>query len=299
MTQPVAATERANPLTADLDRLATPELLARIAAQDATVPEAVARELGTIAIAVDAMSERMAGGGRLVYIGAGTSGRLALLEAAEAGPTFSTEPGQVVGIMAGGSGAEATPVESAEDDHGSGTEEIARLDIGPGDVVVGCSASGRTPYAIGALTAARQRGALTISLACDDPTPLGAAADIAIHPLTGPEVIAGSTRLKAGTAQKLVLNMLTTATMVRLGKVYGNLMVDVRAANEKLRRRAERIVAEVTGADPERVAAALEASGWSARLAIAMVATGQPAEEAARRLAEAGGLRALIDGGVA
>lgn len=297
MSRPLAATEHANPMTADLDRLPTPDLLSRFAAEDATVPAAVAAELPTIVAAVDAIGARMARGGRLVYLGAGTSGRLALLEAAEAGPTFSTSPGQVVGIMAGGRGAEANAIESAEDDAASGAAEIARLGIGPDDVVVGCSASGRTPYAVGAVAAARGRGALTISVACDDPTPLGTAAEIAIHPTTGPEVIAGSTRLKAGTAQKLVLNMLTTAAMVRLGKVHGNLMVDVRASNRKLRGRAQRIVAEVSGRGPAEAAAALEAAGWSARLAIAILATGLPPEAAAERLAAAGGLRELLEEG--
>jgi N-acetylmuramic acid 6-phosphate etherase len=290
----VPATEQANPATVDLDRLSTSEMLARIAREDASVPDAVAAELPAIAEAVDAVVDRMQRGGRLVYVGAGTSGRLAVMEAAEARPTFGTEPDQVIGLMAGGRGAEAHADEGAEDDDTAGATEIRRLGIGPDDAIVALSASGTTPFAVAAAREARTRGALTISVACDHPTPLAEAAQLAIHPLTGAEVVAGSTRLKAGTAQKLVLNMLTTAVMVRLGKVYRNLMVDVRASNRKLRERARRIVAEVTACNEAEVGAALEASGWSARLAIAMLLTGLPTDEARELLAERG-LHSLVD----
>jgi N-acetylmuramic acid 6-phosphate etherase len=289
----VPATEQTNPNTVDLDRLPTGELLARMAREDASVPAAVEAELPAIAEAVAAVVERMQRGGRLVYVGAGTSGRLAMMEAAEARPTFGTSPDQVIGVMAGGRGAEVRAEERAEDDDAAGASEIQRLGIGPEDSVVALSASGNTPFAVAAAREARNRGALTVSIACDHPTPLAEAAQLAIHPHTGPEVVAGSTRLKAGTAQKLVLNMLTTAVMVRLGKVYGNLMVDVRASNRKLRERARRIVAEVTARPPAEVEAALEASGWSARLAIAMLVTGRPADEA-RELLALRGLQALI-----
>jgi N-acetylmuramic acid 6-phosphate etherase len=284
----VPATEQANPATVDLDRLSTSEMLARIAREDASVPDAVAAELPAIAEAVDAVVDRMQRGGRLVYVGAGTSGRLAVMEAAEARPTFGTEPDQVIGLMAGGRGAEAHADEGAEDDDTAGATEIRRLGIGPDDAIVALSASGTTPFAVAAAREARTRGALTISVACDHPTPLAEAAQLAIHPLTGAEVVAGSTRLKAGTAQKLVLNMLTTAVMVRLG------MVDVRASNRKLRERARRIVAEVTACNEAEVGAALEASGWSARLAIAMLLTGLPTDEARELLAERG-LHSLVD----
>jgi N-acetylmuramic acid 6-phosphate etherase len=290
----VPATEQTNPNTVDLDRLPTAELLSRIAREDASVPPAVAAELATIGEAVDAVVDRMRRGGRLVFLGAGTSGRLAVMEAAEARPTFGTEPDEVIGLMAGGHGAEVHADESAEDDDAAGAFEIRRLAIGPEDSVVALSASGTTPFAVAAAREARTRGALTISVACDHPTPLADATQLAIHPLTGPEVVAGSTRLKAGTAQKLVLNMLTTAVMVRLGKVYRNLMVDVRASNRKLRERARRIVAEVTSGSPSEVEAALESSGWSARLAIAMLLTGLPAD-GARELLTDRGLHALVD----
>jgi N-acetylmuramic acid 6-phosphate etherase len=288
-------TEAMNPKTVDLDRLPTDALLARIAEEDATVPAAVAAELPAIAAAVDAIVERLLRGGRLIYLGAGTSGRLAVMEAAETGPTFSTEPDQVIGLMAGGRGAEWRSDEGAEDDRAAGAAEIAALRVDANDAVVALSASGSTPFAVAAAREARRRGALTVSIACDHPTPLADAAELAIHPQTGPEVVAGSTRLRAGTAQKLVLNMLTTAAMVRLGKVYRNLMVDVRATNRKLRARATRIVAEVTERPPAEIQAALEASGWSAKLAIAMLVTGLPADAARERLVASRSLAALID----
>jgi N-acetylmuramic acid 6-phosphate etherase len=288
-------TEQTNPDTVDLDLLPTSDLLERVSRADASVPAAVAAELPAIVAAVDAIVERMRRGGRLIYLGAGTSGRLAVMEAAEARPTFGTEPDQVIGLMAGGQGAQARADERAEDDEAAGAAEMRRLDIGPDDAVVALSASGVTPFAVAAAREARSRGALTISVACGHPTPLGDAVKLAIHPLTGPEVVAGSTRMKAGTAQKLVVNMLTTAAMVRLGKVYRNLMVDVRASNRKLRERARRIVAEVTAASPDEIEAALESSGWSARLAIAMVATGLSADDA-RELLAARSLRDVIEG---
>jgi N-acetylmuramic acid 6-phosphate etherase len=205
---------------------------------------------------------------------------MATMEAAEAPPTFGVPPGTVVGLIAGGSDAVQAARERAEDDADGGAEEVRRLEVAAGDALVGVSASGRTPFVLAAIAEARRRGALTIGVCCDDAAPLASAADIAICPLVGPEILAGSTRLKAGTAQKLVLNMLTTAAMIRLGRVHGNLMIDVRATNAKLRERARRIVAEVSGAPEDEVAAALDATEWSARAAILMLTRGLSADEA-------------------
>ncbi len=213
-------------------------------AEDAKVAAAVEAELPAIAEAIDRIAERMQMGGRLIYIGAGTSGRLGVLDASECPPTFNAAPGQVVGLIAGGEVALTTAVEGAEDDREAGARDIAALDVGATDSVVGIAASGGTPYVLGGLEEARRRGALTVSLACNRPAPIHELADVVIAPIVGPEVIAGSTRLKAGTAQKMVLNMLSTGVMIRLGKTYGNLMVDVQATNAKLRQRARRIVVE-------------------------------------------------------
>ncbi len=242
-----ALTEAINPATRDIDALPTLEMLAHINAEDARVADAVRAELPGIARAVDEIAARMKRGGRLIYIGAGTSGRLGILDASEMPPTFSTPSDLVVGIIAGGREAMFRAVEGAEDDADAGARDLAAVQIAENDSVVGLSASGRTPYVIGALKFAREHGALTISVACNRPAPIQESAEINIAPLVGAEVIAGSTRLKAGTAQKIILNMLSAGVMIKLGKTYGNLMVDVQPTNAKLRDRAVRIVETACG----------------------------------------------------
>ena len=230
-------TEAANPASADLDRLDTLALVRLINREDAAITAAVAGQAEAIAAAIDRIAERLAAGGRLFYVGAGSSGRLGVLDAAEIPPTFSADPGQVVGIIAGGDRAVRHAVEGAEDSREAGAADLERFAFAAGDVLVGIAASGSTPYVTGAMARAREVGATTIGLSCNRPAAIADFADIAITPLVGPEVLAGSTRMKAGTATKMVLNMLSTGAMVRLGKTYGNLMVDLRASNRKLKRR--------------------------------------------------------------
>ncbi|ARZ68483.1 N-acetylmuramic acid 6-phosphate etherase [Streptomyces albireticuli] len=288
-------TEAFRPDLADIDRLPTLDLAQLMNGEDAAVSAAVAARLPEIAAAIDATAARMARGGRLVYAGAGTAGRLGVLDASECPPTFNTDPAQVVGLIAGGAPALVTAVEGAEDSRELAAGDLAALGVGPADTVVGVSASGRTPYAVGAVEYARAAGALTIGLSCNAGSALGAAADHAIEVVVGPELITGSTRLKAGTAQKLVLNMLSTITMIRLGKTYGNLMVDVRASNEKLRARSRRIVALATGASDAETEAALEETGGEVKNAILVVLGGVDGRTAARLLDEADGhLRAAL-----
>ncbi len=290
------ATETARPEWAGIDRLDTPELLRLLNAEDRTVADAVARELPRIALVVDAVAARMARGGRLVYAGAGTAGRLGVLDASECPPTFGTDPGRVVGLIAGGPAALVRAVEGAEDRPELAAADLAALALTPEDTVVGVSASGRTPYTVAAVREARRAGALGVGLAGATGSPLVAAAELAIEVRTGPEVLAGSTRLKAGTAQKLVLNLISTAVMVRLGRTYGNLMVDVRAGNAKLRERARRIVVEITGADEETARRALAATGGEAKAAVLVVLTGVDAQAATRLLTAADGhLRAALE----
>jgi N-acetylmuramic acid 6-phosphate etherase len=232
----------------------------------------------------------------LIYAGAGTSGRLGVLDAAECPPTFSAPPGQVVGLIAGGVAALTQSVEEVEDRPEAGARDIAALGVGPGDAVLGIAASGRTPYVLGAVAEARARGAFVAGLACTHPSPLADAVELMIAPIVGPEVIAGSTRMKAGTAQKLVLNTLSTAVMIRLGKTFGNLMVDVRSLNSKLRRRAAGIVATATGLDPNTARALFDAAGGEPKIAIVMALAGVDVDEARRRLAANGGhVRAALD----
>ena len=273
-------TERSNEASERLETHSTLEILELMNREDTLVATAVGAQIEAIRAAVDQIVERIRSGGRLIYLGAGTSGRMATMEAAEAPPTFGVPPGTVVGLIAGGTDAVQPAGERAEDDADGGADEVRRLAVGAGDALVGVSASGRTPFVLAAVAEAGRRGALTIGVCCDDAAPLAAATDIAICPLVGPEILAGSTRLKAGTAQKLVLNMLTTAAMIRLGRVHGNLMIDVRATNAKLRERARRIVAEVSGASEDEVAGALDATEWSARAAILMLTRGMSADEA-------------------
>lgn len=283
-------TEARNPATAQIDTLSTLEMVQVINAEDARVAGAVAAELPAIAQAIDAIAARMREGGRLIYIGAGTSGRLGVLDASECPPTFSTLPEQVVGVIAGGPDALTHAVEGTEDDQEAGVRDIITLGVTDRDSVVGIAASGRTPYVLGAMVEARRRGALVLSLACAHPSPMAEAADIAIAPLVGPEVITGSTRLKAGTAQKLVLNMFSTGVMIRLGKTYGNLMVDVQPTNRKLQARARRIVAEACGVTDAEAEVLLQACGGQVKVAIVAHLAGVAPQIAQERLAAAGGV---------
>ncbi|GHG21187.1 MULTISPECIES: N-acetylmuramic acid 6-phosphate etherase [Streptomyces] len=288
-------TEAFRPELAEIDRLSTLEIARTMNGEDQSVPAAVARELPAIAAAIDATAERMARGGRLLYLGAGTAGRLGVLDASECPPTFNTDPSQVVGLIAGGPSAMIQAVEGAEDSKELAAADLDALGVGPDDTVVGISASGRTPYAIGAVEHARALGALTIGLSCNTDSALAAAAEHGIEVVPGPELLTGSTRLKAGTAQKLVLNMISTITMIRLGKTYGNLMVDVRASNEKLRARSRRIVALATGAPDEQIEAALTAAEGEVKNAILIILADVDAATAAQRLRDSHGhLRAAL-----
>ncbi|MFE7275103.1 N-acetylmuramic acid 6-phosphate etherase [Streptomyces sp. NPDC057623] len=288
-------TEAFRPELAEIDQLPTLDIARLMNGEDAAVPTAVARRLPEIAAAIDAVADRMARGGRLLYAGAGTAGRLGVLDASECPPTFNTDPAQVVGLIAGGPEAMVTSVEGAEDSRELARADLDALAVGAADTVVGISASGRTPYAIGAVEHARARGALTIGLACNPDSALAAAADHGIEIVVGPELLTGSTRLKAGTAQKLVLNMLSTITMIRLGKTYGNLMVDVRASNDKLRARSRRIVALATGADDADIERALTEAGGEVKTAILILLADVDGPTATRLLEESGGhLRAAL-----
>jgi N-acetylmuramic acid 6-phosphate etherase len=288
-------TEAFRPELADIDQLPTLEIARIMNGEDRTVPDAVAARLPQIAAAIDATAERMSRGGRLIYAGAGTAGRLGVLDASECPPTFNTDPAEVVGLIAGGPAAMVEAVEGAEDSRELAAADLDALALTADDTVVGISASGRTPYAIGAVEHARSRGALTIGLSCNTDSTLGAAADHRIEVVVGPELLTGSTRLKAGTAQKLVLNMISTITMIRLGKTYGNLMVDVRASNEKLHARSRRIVALATGASDEEIEAALAATDGEVKTAILTILASVDGPTAARLLTKNDGhLRAAL-----
>jgi N-acetylmuramic acid 6-phosphate etherase len=284
------ATESWNPAAADLDLRPTSDLVELMCAEDAKVPALVAGAARELARAIDAIAVRLEAGGRLVYVGAGTSGRLAAVDAAECESTFATEPGQVVALVAGGAAAGAVAQESAEDDAGAGARELAGLAISVSDAVVGVSASGRTPYVVGALDAAKAAGALTVAVTSVAQSELGTLADHEIAVVVGAEFISGSTRLKAGTAQKLILNMISTITMVRVGKTFGNLMVDVVASNEKLHARVRRIVRNATGASPLAVDDALARSGGDVKVAIVSLLADDDAAGARARLDAAGGV---------
>jgi N-acetylmuramic acid 6-phosphate etherase len=282
-------TEERNPLTTNIDTLPTLAMLTLINDEDQKVALAVRDELPNIAAAVDAISERMQRGGRLIYIGAGTSGRLGVLDASECPPTFGTPPELVVGLIAGGDVALTDAIEGAEDDRIGGARVTAELDVSENDSVVSIAASGRTPYAMGGLEEAKKRGALTVSIACNRPSPLEELAEIAIAPIVGPEVVSGSTRLKAGTAQKMVLNMISTGVMIRLGKTYSNLMVDVQPTNVKLRQRARRIVAEAAGLSLEQATRILQDCDGEVKTAIVAVLANVSPEVARQRLRATGG----------
>ncbi|MGA9622913.1 MAG: N-acetylmuramic acid 6-phosphate etherase [Bryobacteraceae bacterium] len=282
-------TEQRNPASAAIDTLPTEEMLRIVNAEDHQVADAVEREIPAIARAVDAIVEAFQRGGRLFYIGAGTSGRLGVLDASECPPTFSVPPEMVQGIIAGGPAALSRATEATEDDPAMGADDLIQRGFTARDVLVGIAASGRTPYVLAAVAEARRLGAVTVGIGCTPDSELARAAAIAITPLVGPEVIAGSTRMKAGTAQKLVLNMLTTGAFIRMGYVYGNLMVNVQPKNAKLADRARRIVAQAAGITDERAGELLAAAGDSVRVAIVMGKTGAARIEAERRLAAAGG----------
>ena len=289
------ATERRNPRSMALDTLSAGECLRLINAEDATVAGAVARAIPSMTAFVEALEPRMRQGGRLIYIGAGTSGRLGVLDASECPPTFQTDHGVVIGLIAGGDDALRRSSESREDEHHGAHEELERLGLGAQDTLLGIAAGGTTPYVHGAIEWARAQGALTAFLTCAPNAPSGAAEHVlAID--TGPEVLTGSTRMKAGTATKLVLNMITTTVMIRLGKAYENLMVDLRATNAKLRDRAARIVAELVGVPREDAFALLDRAGGSVKAAVVMHRRAVTREEADRLLTEAGGrLRVALE----
>ena len=284
-------TERRNPRSRDIDLASSQELVDLINAEDATVPAAVAGARTEIARAVDLIEAAFRAGGRLLYVGAGTSGRLGVLDASECPPTFGTPPEMVVGIIAGGLPALVRPAEGAEDDPAAGAGEMDARKVGRTDVVVGIAASGTTPYVRGALQRARALGAKTAFLSCAEPAPaIVANSDVCITVRTGAEVVTGSTRMKAGTATKLVLNTLTTASLIRLGKTYGNLMVDLQAWSEKLVDRGERILMETAGLSREAAREAIRAADGSVKTAIVMARQGVSAEEA-RALIQANGGR--------
>lgn len=283
------STERANAATAQIDCQSAVEIARSMNTEDATVAGAVGTQIEQIGAAIDGIVARMEQGGRLIYIGAGTSGRLGVLDASECPPTFSTDPALVVGWLAGGTRALTHATERLEDDAQAGADAVAELKIGPLDAVVGLTASGRTPYVLGAVDAARARGALTIGVACNAPSRLADRVEVMIAPVTGPEVIAGSTRLKAGTAQKMILNMLSTGTMIKLGKTFGNLMVDVKASNAKLRERAIRIVQEATELPHDDAAEALDAANGETKTAIVAVLAGVSADDARMMIGTANG----------
>lgn len=284
-------TEQRNPRSADLDRLQIGAAFDVMNAEDAGIAASVARAKPEIVRAIELVAERMARGGRLFHVGAGTSGRLGVLDAAECPPTFRTDPGQVQGVIAGGSAALVAAVEGAEDDREAGARDLHGRGVGRDDVVLGIAAGGTTPYVHGALAHARSAGAATIFLACVPKELVGDESDVSIRVLTGPEVIAGSTRLKAGTATKMVLNTITTLAMTRLGKVHGNRMVDVATrGNAKLRERGILLVAELVPCDRERATELLDSAGGEVKVAVVMGARSLDAGGARARLAEAGGI---------
>ena len=288
-------TERRNPRTMQLDTMSELEIVTVMNEEDARVPLAIAKKLPQIAQAAHWAAEAFAQGGRLFYMGAGTSGRLGVLDAAECPPTFGVDPGMVVGLIAGGEKAFIKAVEGAEDDRALGQSDLEAHNLTAKDVVIGIAASGRTPYVLGGLAYARSVGCRTAAIACPPGSAVGTAADLAIEVEVGPEVLTGSTRLKSGTAQKLILNMISTASMVRAGKAYQNLMVDVMQTNEKLHVRAENIVIDATGVERAEARRAIDAAGGSVKCAITMLLAGCDADEARRRLDEAKGhVRAAI-----
>lgn len=290
------ATEQRNPRSMNLDVLEVPELVALINAEDQTVPHAVAKELPHVARAVDHIVASFKAGGRLIYVGAGTSGRLGVLDAAECPPTFGSDPDQVVGVIAGGYTAVVRAVEGAEDRADHGAQAMDDLEVGPEDTVVGLAASRRTPYVVSAVARARSLGARTVYVTCTPREEFTLDVDVAICPVVGPEVLMGSTRMKAGSAQKLVCNMLSTASFLRVGKAYENMMVDLLANSQKLVERGRRTVMTATGCEYDVAARAIEAAGRSVKCAIVMIKLGCTRAEAEQRLAAADGFVRLALG---
>ncbi len=282
-------TEQRNPHTLHIDEVPTLEMVRMINQEDQAVALAVEKELPKIAEAVDLITARMEQGGRLIYCGAGTSGRLGVLDASECPPTYGVDPGRVIALIAGGEEALLHAIEGAEDSETLCAQELEELGFCEKDILVGIAASGRTPYAIGGMRYARSKGGAVLALTCNPGSEMAALADLAISPVVGPEAVTGSTRMKAGTAQKLVLNLLSTGTMIRQGKVYQNLMVDVQPTNLKLVERAKRIVMEASGCTYEEAARSLEEAGQNPKTAILMQLTGLSAEEASSRLQRCGG----------
>lgn len=277
-------TEKRNERSMHIDSMSTLDMVKLINEEDHKVAEAVAEVTPEIAKAVDVIYEQLRQGGRLVYVGAGTSGRLGILDAAECPPTYGVDPGLVVGLIAGGPGALLKAVEGAEDSRELGREDLEKIHFSAKDVVVGIAASGRTPYVLGAMDYAHSVGAPVLALTCCHNSELSRHADITMAPVPGPEVVTGSSRMKSGTAQKMVLNILSTGVMIKLGKVYGNLMVDVKPTNAKLVERCKRIVCEATGVDYDTATEALEKCGYRAKVAIVMLKTGSDVHEAEQRL---------------
>ena len=289
------STEASNPASADLDRLDPLGIVALMNAEDAKVVAAVGAEAAAIATAIIWTAARFRQGGRLIYLGAGTSGRLGVLDASECPPTFGTDPSLVVGLIAGGPGALTRAIEGAEDAADQGASDLATLNPTPLDLVVGIATSGRTPYVLGAIRLARGRGIATVGIACNRPSLLGDLVDLEIAPAVGPEILAGSTRLKAGTATKMILNMITTGAMVQIGKSLGNRMVDLRPTNQKLRLRARRMLRELAGIDDPSAGALLERSGGHLKRALVAALAGVEPDDAQRWLDAAGGqVRAAV-----
>jgi N-acetylmuramic acid 6-phosphate etherase len=272
-------TEQQNPKTLNIDLMETEEIISVINQEDLLVPNAIAKEIPAISAVVDRIVKAFKEGGRLIYTGAGTSGRLGILDASECPPTYGTDPEMVIGIIAGGKEATTEAIEGAEDDNEQGKQDLVEIGLTEKDVVVGIAASGRTPYTIGALQYANEIGAASVSVVCSKDSEMEKISAYTIAPIVGPEVVTGSTRMKAGTAQKLVLNMLTTASMIKIGKVYGNLMVDVQMTNEKLRKRAENIVKTATGASDEEASTALAEQHNNTKAAILQIMTGLKGNE--------------------
>lgn len=291
-----AVTEETNPKTKDIDRRSTLEIVSLINQEDRTVADAVSLVLDRVAEAVDLIVSRLKSGGRLIYVGAGTSGRLGVLDASECPPTYGVSPDLVCGVIAGGYDALHGSVEAAEDDPEQAVRDLQSLGVSCQDALVGISASGNTPYTLGALEHARKVGAASIAVTCNRESAMSAAAQVFIAPVVGPEVIAGSSRMKAGTAQKLILNMLSTATMIKLGLVYGNLMANLRATNEKLRRRAREILSEETGMGPQQAGLVFEAAGEDLRVALLLARSNMSRDDAERLLeAHEGSVRRALD----
>ncbi len=276
--------EGRNPETMDIDLLPSEQILKRLNIQDKQVPDAVEKVIPEVALAVDKITKAFKSNGRLIYTGAGTSGRLGVLDASECPPTFGVPDNMVIGLIAGGNKAMFKAVEGAEDSSDLGANDLKQIKLKPNDVVVGIAASGRTPYVIGGLEYANELGATTVALSCNPDSPIAEIASIAISPVVGPEALTGSTRLKSGTAQKLILNMLTTASMIRIGKSYQNLMVDVKASNKKLTARAVRIVIQATECSSETAKQFLVETNYDVKLSILMILTGMGKAEAQQQL---------------